>query len=1140
MQSDEEPLGDFDIALDNCTDVSIFRNGALLTGTKRGATWEVVGHKAGVSIFTDKIGYFDRVEVLHAPEAAANVLCQADLAKVYPMYEVAAGVRVVTESMPLDFVRRGKRFVMDVYTPTIWTEQEFARMWDTRPNQVYEGARVGTTLVGVGLPVGTVEVNEGTMTPQERKRAMEALSFIQNSGYQSPAVLMDMARHGGFSGEVPAAQDIHRAVEVYGLPMPYHKGRMKDAKVATERIEYSPPLTRKHQIAHSDIANFEGLQVLVSKVEPLGLSVCSPLASHKPPELTRAVEEMQKLLGSRGLELSMVVHDPERSFPKIAVKGVTFDEVAPGKHVVKAERLIQEVKDGYRSVLHSLPFNLPAAWRVHLLTYVNARRNSMFHRSLGEKISPRERFLGRKPTARDFSLGFGDYVVLKTNHGRTNSMLSRSFPGIALYPTGMFSGSWDFINLETGKVVRRNRWRKAPMSHEIITKINALESHVPDEHKMAPSEQLPMAANPVVPLTGQLDIGVSSAVVMQDEEEDAIAQVSTTEVISSLNESSAASSEASEDVAVAPLMETSLQGNELVAGITSSDNVNDLTAVVAETIESNPLAKRLRSGKVYIAKVSKSSSKRMSQKEALRLHKQKALDSMFDQLQVLNDKGTFVPVDANSLSRCQVKKMIRSFMFLSEKLDPSGRLTKIKARLVAMGNGQDRSDVGMDISSPTVSTQSVYAVAAVAAREGRNVIGSAFLNAYVPDGVEVHVVLDKTSAALLCQLRPEYERFLRNDRTMVVKLERALYGCLQSARLWYDLLRKTLEDNGYVSNPVDSCVFNKMYEDVQSTAIFHVDDIMTTCKKEGALEEMKRILLSNFKEVNFCEGEQHAYLGRNFDFSAKGFVTVSMDGYIDRLIEDMGVTGVVASPAANHLFEINDKSPKLNDEERTLFHSCVQRCLYLYKQLRRDIAVAVAFLTTRVREPDHDDMKKLLRLMKYLNGTRNQHLRLGDGTTNGVIDVVASIDASFAPHQDGRSHSGLVIKVADGTVEGKSKKQTLTTKSSYEAELVATSDMSSEVIRTRDFLLGQGYKIGAVKVEQDNKSCIAMIAKGRPENPLTRHINVRFFFVKDRVDAGELEIVYVPTEDLVADVMTKPLQGSRFRALRTKLMGMEC
>jgi hypothetical protein len=208
--------------------------------------------------------------------------------------------------------------------------------------------------------------------------------------------------------------------------------------------------------------------------------------------------------------------------------------------------------------------------------------------------------------------------------------------------------------------------------------------------------------------------------------------------------------------------------------------------------------------------------------------------------------------------------------------------------------------------------------------------------------------------------------------------------------------------------------------------------------------------------------------------------------------------------------------------------------------MRRDIGVAVAFLTTRVKSPDDDDWNKLQRLLKYLNGTRNQRLRLGDGTANGIVDVKASIDASFAPHPDGKSHSGLVISVGSGSIDSKSKKQSLTTKSSYEAELVALSDMSSEVIKTRDFLLEQGYKIGPIRVEQDNQACIAMVAKGRPENPRTRHINVRFFFIKDRVDAGELEVVYVPTEVLVADIMTKPLQGKRFKDLRTMLMGVEC
>jgi hypothetical protein len=399
------------------------------------------------------------------------------------------------------------------------------------------------------------------------------------------------------------------------------------------------------------------------------------------------------------------------------------------------------------------------------------------------------------------------------------------------------------------------------------------------------------------------------------------------------------------------------------------------------------------------------------------------------------------------------------------------------------------------------------------------------------------VVLDKINAQLLCQIRPEYKKYLKEDGTMTVKLDRALYGCIQSARLWYDLLRKTLEINGYIVNKVDTCVFNKQYNGIQSTVIFHVDDLMVTCKDQGALDEMKKILIDNFKEVSFTEGKIHAYLGRMLDFSEKGYVTVSMKGYIDRLMDDMEIEGIASSPAANHIHKVNEEAPKLSDEQRQKFHSCVQRCLYLYKQFRRDIAVAVSFLTTRVRAPDEDDWKKLVRLLRYLNGTRDLKLRFGDGTVSGMIEVFASIDAAFATYRDGRSQSGLVIQVAKGSVEGKSKKQTLTTKSSFEAELVATSDMSSEVIKLRDFLLAQGYKVGPIKIEQDNKACIAMIAKGRPENPTTRHINIRFFFIKDRVDAGELEIVYVPTEELVADIMTKPLQGRRFRELRAKLMG---
>jgi hypothetical protein len=115
------------------------------------------------------------------------------------------------------------------------------------------------------------------------------------------------------------------------------------------------------------------------------------------------------------------------------------------------------------------------------------------------------------------------------------------------------------------------------------------------------------------------------------------------------------------------------------------------------------------------------------------------------------------------------------------------------------------------------------------------------------------------------------------------------------------------------------------------------------------------------------------------------------------------------------VLRVRDECPKLDEQKRMKFHSFAQRCLYLCKQVRRDIAVAVAFLTTRVRQPDNDDWSKLVPLIKYINGTKGQELRLGDGTQHVVINLTASIDASFAAHSDGRSHSSSTITMGGGS-----------------------------------------------------------------------------------------------------------------------------
>jgi len=181
-------------------------------------------------------------------------------------------------------------------------------------------------------------------------------------------------------------------------------------------------------------------------------------------------------------------------------------------------------------------------------------------------------------------------------------------------------------------------------------------------------------------------------------------------------------------------------------------------------------------------------------------------------------------------------------------------------------------------------------------------------------------------------------------------------------------------------------------------------------------------------------------------------------------------------------------------------------------------------------------MSKLMRVMRYLNATRGKHVVL---KPDHSVKVTAFIDASYAPHPDAKSHAGAFITLGTGPIYVRSAKTKLVLKSSTEAELVALSDMAGELVWTRSFLIGQGLKIGPVLAYQDNKSTIILAERGKNHSPRTKHIAVRYFFIKDRIEQGDIALEYLPTAKMIADLLTKPLQGEQFRTLCTALLGME-
>ena len=125
-----------------------------------------------------------------------------------------------------------------------------------------------------------------------------------------------------------------------------------------------------------------------------------------------------------------------------------------------------------------------------------------------------------------------------------------------------------------------------------------------------------------------------------------------------------------------------------------------------------------------------------------------------------------------------------------------------------------------------------------------------------------------------------------------------------------------------------------------------------------------------------------------------------------------------------------------------------------------------------------------------------------------------------------------------GMIHARSSKQKLNTKSSTESEIVGLSEYIPYNIWINNFMEAQGYDLKSHIVYQDNQSAIRMEVNGR--NSCTgnsRHIDIRYFFVKDRVDKQEVQILYCPTNLMIADFFTKPLQGSLFKVFREVIMG---
>ena len=885
----------------------------------------------------------------------------------------------------------------------------------------------------------------------------------------------------------------------------------------------------------------------------------------------------------------------------LAEMKVQLNLTAANEHVPRIERQIRVIKERVRAARHTLPFKIIPLLMLIELIYTSTMWINAFPPKGGvsTELSPRYIMTGIQfDYQKHCQLQFGSYVQAHEEPDPTNTQAARTVGAICLGPTGNMQGSYKFLNLRTGRRITRRKWTHLPMPQDVIDRVNELgraegqpelltffdrkgrlvgdilqlrpipEDEIDQrmsEADLEEQETIPEPANnleininnniidPEAPLVDNADDPMEPEILRNYNHElnnDVETDVAAPEpIVDELIEDFAPPPDNNEPAEAPALVRRSTRTRKPPTNYQPSfEGKSYGTSAVQLTHPDSHANPQYVLVEHYIMT-------QLSMKAGIKRWKTNAEGAVTKELQQLHFRDTFEPIDPTSLTKSEKQQALESHLFLKQKRDET-----IKGRLVAGGNKQRGTISKEEATSPTAALESVLLTAIIDAKELRDVATIDIPNVFVQTKLENEA--DKAVmrmrgklAELMVKVAPEiYSKYIVIDSSgqtlLYVRLLNALYGIIKAALLYYQRFVRDLESIGFELNPYDPCVANKTVEGSQLTVVWHVDDLKVSHKHSHVVTKMAAWLKATYERLfsdgsgamTLHRGQVHEYLGMTLDYSIAGEVKVTMISYVHEIIHqfdshDNESDKITLTPAAEHLFDVNPTAKPLDSKTAPIFHHFVAKCLFLTKRARPDISPTVAFLTTRVRAPDEDDWKKLVRLIRYLRGTPNlpHTLRASDTPV-----LKWFVDGSHTSHPNMRGHSGGGLTLGKGMPITGSSKQKLNTRSSTETELVAADDFMPNILWTNHFLHAQGYGFENTILYQDNQSAILLEKNGRRSSSRrTKHLNVRYFFIADHVRNKDITVEYCPTTEMIGDFFTKPLQGKLFIKFRNLIMNIK-
>ena len=370
----------------------------------------------------------------------------------------------------------------------------------------------------------------------------------------------------------------------------------------------------------------------------------------------------------------------------------------------------------------------------------------------------------------------------------------------------------------------------------------------------------------------------------------------------------------------------------------------------------------------------------------------------------------------------------------------------------------------------------------------------------------------------------------------IVELLKSVYGLRQAGHLWNKLLDEKLKEAGLHPTTADPCVYTLERGDDRVIVAIHVDDLLFASTSNELIDAIVSQLRISLK----AELEEVTHTGSHLGLRVKrhddGSITLSQPGYITRIAETLGLAD---GPQVDVPYSVTAVRPNNSPSvDQTTYRQVLGLLMFAATHTRPDVSFAVALLATHTNAPTEWDLEQAHRVVRYLYSTKDLGLRY---SANGAVTMYAFVDAAYNIHEDSKGHSGIMLSLGlqDAPFLAKSRKQSLVTRSSTEAEVFAMDQAVLDIEWFRLLLSELGYRQqDPTTVFQDNKSAI-QIFETEKYTTRTKHFAMRYHYVRQAVGEGSIIFEYLPTQLHTADILTKILASKfSFVRMRNKILNL--